>query len=85
MLARGNCMRLLCGARPLAAEGWEAGVRVGPFTGRLNPFLRSWALLVERGRPRPRSTYRVNLRMKGPKRPLVRPMVPLGPMTPSPS
>ena len=39
-------MRLLCGDRPLAPEGWEAGVRVGPFTGRLNPFLRSWALLV---------------------------------------
>jgi len=32
-----------CGARSLASEGWEAGVRVGPFTGRLNPFLRSWA------------------------------------------
>ena len=29
-------MRLLCGDRPLAPEGWEAGVRVGPFTGRLN-------------------------------------------------
>ena len=58
-------MRLLCGARPLAPEGWEAGVRVGPFTGGLNPFLRSWALLVERGRPRPRSTYRVNLRSQG--------------------
>ena len=43
MLARGNCMRLLCGARPLAAEGWEAGVRVGPFAGSGNPFLRSWA------------------------------------------
>ena len=36
-------MRLLCGDRSLAPEGWEAGVRVGPFTGRLNPFLRSWA------------------------------------------
>ena len=39
-------MRLLCGARPLAPKGWEAGVRVGPFAGRVNPFLRSWALLV---------------------------------------
>ena len=50
---------------PFGPEGWESGVRVGPFTGGLNPFLRSWALLVERGRPRPRSTYRVNLRSKG--------------------
>ena len=39
-------MRLLCGARPLAPEGWEAGVRVGPFAGRLNPFLRRWARSV---------------------------------------
>ena len=29
---------------PSGPEGWEAGVRVGPFTGGLNPFLRSWAL-----------------------------------------
>ena len=39
-------MRLLCGDRSLAPEGWEAGVRVGPLTGSGNPFLRSWALLV---------------------------------------
>ena len=62
---RGKLRATFVWCPPSGPERWEAGVRVGPLTGSGNPSMRSWALLVERGRPRPRSTYRVNLRSEG--------------------
>ena len=50
---------------------------LGPTGGRTNPFMRSWALQVEHGHPRPRSTHRVNVRIQGPRYP------PIGPNMPS--
>ena len=67
--ARADCG---CGGNDLVGQGWQ----LGPCAGSVNPFMRTWALLVERGQGCPCSTYRVNVRMMGPRHPPVRPILP---------
>ena len=43
--------------------------QLDPSGGGVNPLMRSWALLVERGPGCPRSTERVNVRIEGLKWP----------------
>ena len=43
--------------------------QLDPSDGGVNPLMRSWALLVERGPGCPRSTERVNVRIEGLKWP----------------
>lgn len=50
-------------------RGLTRGRQLDPSGGGVNPLMRSWALLVERGPGCPRSTERVNVRIEGLKWP----------------
>ena len=50
-------------------SGLTRGRQLDPSGGGVNPLMRSWALLVERGPGCPRSTERVNVRIEGLKWP----------------
>ena len=64
--ARADCVAV---AMIMWGQGWQ----LGPCAGSVNPFMRTWALLVERGQGCPCSTSRVNVRMKGPRAPPIGP------------